>query len=221
MSKIIQNKILALRKKDLSYSAIASELKVSKSTVAYWLKGVDWSKNIQNKISKNHQSTALFQNNIEKMAKINRERWQIWRETARKEAIQEFDDLKNIPLFISGVMLYWGEGDSNVENGLVRLSNVTEQIIILFIKFLQKCCNVADEDIIFTLILYPDNSELTCKNYWKTKFPISNPRFYKTQRIVGRHSKKKLGYGICNVLVKSRALKEKIIVWQKLLFDYI
>jgi len=219
MKPINKKDIIKLRQQHLSYNDIAIKLNISKSTVSYWLKNKDWSENIKQKLQKINRKSS--QNNIEKMAIANRKKWQSWYQNARDEATKEFQYLKGIPLFIAGNMLYWGEGDSNINNSMVRLSNITDKIIIIFVKFLKNCCKVDDNNIIFTLILYPEHSEAKCKKFWCSKLPVTNPIFYKTQRIIGKNLKNKINFGICNVLVKSRFLKEKIITWENLLFGSV
>ena len=111
---------LELRKKGKSYKDIHEALGIPKSTLHYWFKGLKWSQMIKMRLSA--KAAKLSTKRMRRIAKANRERWANWRKKHRMEAKQEFFELKSSPLFIAGLMLYWGEGDSNLKNEL-RLSN--------------------------------------------------------------------------------------------------
>jgi len=114
-------------------------------------------------------------------------------------------------------MLYLGEGDNQFNNSLVRLSNINPKIIKIFKKFLDEVCEVEENAIRATVILYKDLDENNCKTYWNEFLRLPLENFYKTQYIKGRHKKRKISHGICNIVVSSRELKEKIFVWTELL----
>ena len=145
------------------------------------------------------------------------EKWAKWHEKCRKKAKKEFPGLEKNRLFITGVMLYWGEGDSKVENGQVRLANTDPEMIKIFSLFLQQICLIPKERIRIGLVLYPDLSEKICKRFWSSAIKIPESQFYKVQVIKGKHPTKRLSNGICNIGICSRELKEKISVWNKLL----
>lgn len=113
-------------------------------------------------------------------------------------------------------MLYWGEGDSKIENAHVKLVNIDVLMLKIFCLFLQLICRVVKEKIKMSMILYPDLNEKCCREYWSRGVDIPENQFWKTQFIQGRHPTKRLSQGICMVNVDSRALKEKIFIWIKL-----
>ena len=113
-------------------------------------------------------------------------------------------------------MIYWGEGDSKIENSNVRISNTNPDMIRLFNLFLQGICGVPKEKIKMALILYPDLNERKCKNFWSNTSGIPQDQFTKTQFINGRHPTKRLTNGIALVYFSSRELKEKIFIWIEL-----
>ncbi len=146
------------------------------------------------------------------MARARAVMWAKWRAEARKEATGEFKKLASDPLFIAGVMLYWGEGDKNPVNP-VRISNTDSRLVRIFVEFLQKSCGLPKEKVKANLILYPDLNEQMSKKYWSSTTTIPEESFTKTQFIKGRHKTKRLSYGICVVSVSSRQLKEKVLTW--------
>ena len=204
---------IKLRKKGKSYNFINHSLGIPKSTLVYWLRDEKWSQIIKEGLTKKVHQLARKQ--LQAMAKVNKKKWAIWREGFRNQATKEFNLLKGDSLFWSGIMLYWGEGDSKINNP-VRMSNVTPEIICLFVKFLRKICKIPIEKLRLALILYPDLNETRCKGFWVHKTKIPRINFYKTQFIYGKHPTKKTKNGICMVIVNNRGLKEKIVVWQKM-----
>lgn len=207
---------LELRKKGKSYKDIHEALGIPKSTLHYWFKDLKWSQMIKMNLSA--KAAKLSTKRMRKIAKANRERWENWRKQHRIEAKKEFFELKSRPLFIAGIMLYWGEGDSNLKNDL-RLSNVDPRMIALFYRFLLSICKVSKDDIFIALTIYPDLSDYKCKNFWSQQTGIPQDQFNKTQIIYGRHPTKRLQNGICAIRVRrGRGLKEKIMTWINLVF---
>ncbi len=143
-------------------------------------------------------------------------RWEAWRAMARKEAVRQFPVLVHNPLFVAGITMYWGEGDSKIKNPL-RLSNTDPRMIRLYVHFLRSVLGVQKQRIRLALILYPDLDDVECKKFWSETAGLSALCFVKTQYIRGYHPTKRLKYGVCVVVVSSRQLKEKVSVWIDLL----
>jgi len=202
---------ITLRKKGKSYKEISKILDIPKSTMHYWFKDLVWSEKIRNELTE--KAVKLSRKRIRKVIKANKEKWLRWRKDFRDEAKREFPKLKTNPLFIAGLMLYWGEGDSNLKNA-TRLTNTDPRMVSLFCKFLVKICNISKDNIRVHLILYPDLSEEKCKIIWSKKINIPKNQFDKTQFIYGKHPTKRLEIGICSIRApKSCGLKEKIFTW--------
>jgi AcrR family transcriptional regulator len=205
---------IKLRKKGVSYNKISKELGIPKSTMSYWFRDKSWSQKIKKELTEKAQRLAKKQ--MRAMARANKRRWRVWRKQHREKAKEEFPILKSNPLFITGLMLYWGEGDSKLENGSVRLSNTDPEMIRIFSRFLQRVCRVLREKIRVYMILYPDLNEKICKKFWSKVSGIPESQFIKTQFIQGKHPTRRSANGICIVHVGSRGLKEKIFTWIKL-----
>ena len=60
---------------------------------------------------------------------------------ARLEAQSELSALKYNPLFIAGMMLYWGEGNAATKNGVV-FSNSDPDMIKFYVLFLTRACGI-------------------------------------------------------------------------------
>ncbi len=205
---------MSLRQRGRSYNFISKNLGVPKSTLSDWFSNISWSQRIKNELARKANYVAR-----KRLRLINKERramWERWREKARQSARKDFNTLRRNSLFVAGIMLYWGEGDSNIQNGSVRLVNTDPEMIRIFSLFLQKICKVPKEKIKIQLTLYPDLMDDRCRIFWSRAINVPIDQFIKTQYIKGRHPTKRLKYGICLMYVSSRELKEKIFVWLKL-----
>lgn len=200
-----------LRRTGKSYNEISKHLKVSKGTLSEWFHDDPQSKKLKLKLTKKVNSYR-----IRRFVEANRTKWENWREAARQEARNEFENLSRNPLFIAGLMLYWAEGDNKAENP-VRLTNTAPGMIKLYVKFLTKVLNVSKSNLRCAVIIYPDLSDDKCIDFWSTVAEIPKSQFHKTQIIGGRHPTKRLSNGICMIYCGNRQLKEKFLVWIDLL----
>lgn len=202
---------IKLRKEGRSYKKISKALDIPKSTLSEWFSGESWSTEIKNELARKANYISS-----KRLNKYNREK-KVLRETqrgkARQEAKEEFVELSKNPLFIAGIMLYWGEGDSKLENGLVRLSNTNPNIMRIFTLFLLIICAIPIEKIKSWILLYYDLNEKKCLEFWSNATGLKLSQFTKPTYIQGRHPTKRLSYGVCQVTSSNRLIKEKITEW--------
>ncbi len=213
----LKEKAYELRKKINSYSEIGKELGVSKSTLSGWFKNDSDSLIVKKILVSRAQEKAG--NQLRLMSLANKEKWEKIHLSYRKEAFNAFSVLVLNPFFVPGLLVYWGEGDKVLKNGIVRIANIDYRLLKVFIKFLINSCIIPKEKIKFWMLLYPDLNENICKEYWSKSLDIPQEQFIKTQFIKGREKKKRITNGVCYVQVYSRELKEKIIEWINLYFD--
>ena len=214
-----KEKAFELRRQKKSYKIIGRELNIPTSTLAGWFKHEEWSREIRDELDKT--TSLAYPEKLKKIVAANKKRWADWHQQCQEKAVREFPKLKNNPLFITGIMLYWGEGDKQLKNGQVCLSNSDPEMIKIFYLFLAHTMNIATEKISARLILYPDLIDSVQKNLWSklTKIPIS--KFTRSTYIQGRHPTKRNSYGVCLVRVCSREMKEKILTWIECYKTYI
>lgn len=202
-----------LRRKGFSYRQIQSILRIPKSTINNWFKDQPWSAKIKLKLIK--QTRPIWQRHCQKLGLARRAHWQKVSKAARKEAQRLYPKYSKEPLFMAGLMLYWGEGD-NKNSSMVRISNTKPAILKTFRLFLLKYCGLKDNRIKLSLILYPDLQDKACRVYWARQVGISLDQFIKTQYIKGKHPTNRLAYGVAIIYLSSRELKEKILEWIRL-----
>jgi hypothetical protein len=202
-------KAIELRRAGKSYKEIRAQLGIPLGTLSGWFSKESWSQEVQFSLPQQRIS-------IPELHRIRGLKLDKLYAQAKREAEREYDVYKNSPLFVAGLTAYWGEGDK-VSKYWCRLSNVDPGMIRLYIAFLTKVCNIAPARITASLLLYPDLDEEVCIAYWIESTGLPRHRFRKTMVVKGRHKTKKLTYGVCYVVVSSRYLKEKMLVWLRLL----
>lgn len=209
-----KEKATDLRKLGKSYIEIEKELGVPRSTLSAWFQNQGWSQEISENlvaqakkghIVRIHELNKTRGKNLEKLYK-----------QAEDEAIEDFQKLKNHPLFIAALMVYWGEGDKS-SRSRCSIANTEPQMIELFLKFLRNVCGMKSPKIKAWILLYPDLDEKICKEFWVTNTSLKLEDFFKSILIQGRHKTKKLSFGVCSVGVSSAYLKCKILKWIELI----
>lgn len=206
----------SLRKTGKSYNDIERQLHIPKSTLSGWFSDVLWSEDI-----KKNLVVVAKKFHTERIINLSRDRGDKLRliyKRAEEEAKKEFDILKLNPLFIAGIMLYWGEGDKRTKNRCC-LSNSDPNMIRLFTLFFEKVCGVEKTRIKAWILAYPEMDKVKLVEFWSKTTSILPRNFTKTIVINGKSKNRTLPFGVCNVLVSSSYLKVKVITWVKLSSD--
>ena len=203
-----------LRKERKSYGEIRQELGVSKGTLSFWFKNVDWSKDLAAQLA---EKTKLPNpEHMQRMQEARKLQLANLYAVAEEKAKEEFQYFKQFPLFTAGISIYWGEGDK-LSKYSVRLANTDPLMIQLFVSFLVRFCAIERHKIKSWLLLYPDLEEQTCKKFWVEMAQLPAEGFNKSIVIKGRHKTRRTPYGVCTSGVTSSVLKLKMLLWQKLL----
>jgi hypothetical protein len=197
-----------LRKQGKSYSEISFELKVAKSTLSNWFRGVDFSEDIR--VSLVDRAIAESTSRIIALNKIRGDSLHALYERAQQEAMHELAVYGINPLFIASVCAYWGEGDK-VSKNHIRITNTDPQMILMFKEFLIKICGIPVEKLKLALFIYSDIDELESKKFWSENVGIKS--FHKTMILPSRSKKRTLEHGICTLVLSNSYLKKKILLW--------
>lgn len=205
---------LELRKLGKSYLEIEKQLGVPKSTLSDWFRGQNWSKEIS--LSLRQKTEPLHIIRIQELNKIRGEHLKKLYDKAEREALEEFETLKYHPLFIAGLMIYWGEGNK-ASKSRCSIANTEPLMIKLFLQFIKNICGFNSPRIKAWLLIYPDIEEGICKNFWMQNTGLEGKDFVKSIVINGKHKTRRLPFGVCSVGVSSAYLKRKILKWIELL----
>ena len=209
-----KEKAIELRRAGKSYKQICRELNIPLGTIGGWFQGQSWSREIRDRLSK--EVSLSNPAALQAMASANKMRWAKWRQNHREIAIQEFPRLRNNPLFLSGLMLYWGEGDKSNKSCTLKLSNSDPAMIKVYYLFLVESLSIPPDKIFIGLINYPDLVDTVQKAMWSQATGVPLSQFKNSVVIQGRHPTKRNSYGVCMIMVHSRALKERVLQWIEL-----
>ena len=218
ISNSLRVKAVNFRRKGKSYNFISNSLNIPKSTLSNWFGKVAWSSSVKELlIEKSKKTSSLHLKRLNKIRQSNLKNLYL---KAITEADEEFISLKKSSLFISGIFIYWGEGDRVFKNGQVRVSNIDSRMLLIFKRFLEKSCRILSEKIKGHIIIYDDLSSDECLRFWSKNVKIPKVNFSKPVMIKGR-SEKRSPYGICTVQISNKFLKRKILRWIDLSADEI
>jgi len=213
-----KDKAMKLRRLGKSYLEIKSQLGIPKSTLSEWFADQKWSNKIASELSiKSKESSTI---RIRKLNSIRGENLKKIYLEAEREAKEEFEVLKYHPLFVSALMIYWGEGDK-VSKNRCTIANTEPQMIKIYLDFLKYLCGAELPRIKGWILIYPDLNESTCREFWMRNIGLKQVNFNKTIMIQGKHKTNKLQYGVFNLGYSSTYLKVKIIKWIQLLAEDI
>ena len=149
-----KEKAFELRRQSKSYKFISRDLNIPLGTLSGWFKNELWSQDIRDKLGQ--EASLAFPEKLRRIVAANKKRWADLHENYRQEAIKEFINFKDDPLFIAGVMLYWGGGEKTRKSSSVRLANSEPEMIRIFYLFLIKLLKIPSDKISAWLLLYPD-----------------------------------------------------------------
>ena len=211
--RLDKEKAFELRRKGRSYKQIQAELNISLSILSNWFRDLNWSKKIKSRLASEASSRNSYK--LELMQKARRKQLDLLYEMARQEAKVEYGELHNNPLFIAGLMIYWGEGDKMAKSRC-GIANTEPLMIKVFSRFLQEICQINRQEIKIWLLLYPDLHDSICKKYWQEASGLSETNFAKSVIIQGKSSIRRLHYGVCNIAIYNRYFKEKMLAWLQL-----
>ncbi len=155
----------------------------------------------------------------DKIAIMNRARkkYRLEHETrVREQAIASFEQYRNDPLFVAGIMLYWAEGKTtDREPYNLELSNSDPNLLKLYYGFLRRYFNINNSLLKVRLFLYPDLDEEKIKSFWSNLLDIPLNQFIKSYIANSRSSvtKNKLSYGTCSIYIANKDLRIIMGIW--------
>lgn len=212
-----QEKIIAikLRKAGFSYLKIFKKVRVSKSTLSRWLRDIELTTKQREKLLKGREKSRCAGAKAQQIKRIKRT------EEIMIAGKKEFYLLIKNPLFLSGLSLYWAEGDKN-RSEKVKFTNSDETMIILMMNWFRKICNVPEEKFRISLHTHDLYSNPSVKHYWAKITNVSKKQFHKiyVKKSTLRQRKNVLYNGTCAITINNKNLFRKIMGWRLGLLDY-
>ena len=134
MKLVDKNIATKLRKLGRSYGEILKRVPVSKSTLSVWLRNIE--------LTDKQKTVLLLGRQRARYAGAKaRQQQRITRSTQIVEqSKKEIDHLYKKPLFVSGLMLYWAEGDKSDTLEHVKFTNSDPALIQLMMRWFREIC---------------------------------------------------------------------------------
>jgi len=210
-----REKVLELRKQQLSYNQIKEIIGVSKGTLSVWLKDFPLSRERINELrARNEGRIEKFRGTMQKKR--------------QKRLAEIYENQKNrlLPLsrreiLIAGLFLYLGEGAKTKSE--TSLSNTNPETIKFFLYWLTEIYKVPRVKIKVRLQLYHDmhiNDEI---EYWMKALQLDRQHF--ATPYIKKSNKQRInhhggfGHGTCNIIAPGVPLFEEITMSIKVILN--
>ena len=199
---------ITLRKMGKSYNEIRMQLKVSKSTLSYWLNDYPLSDEQMKKVRDyNPQRIENFRTTM-RLKKVARQ------EKALERVRKDISKMSKREFFIAGFFLYWGEG-TKIGRGEVCLANTDPTMVRCFIRWL-KILGVSKDKLRIQLSLYKDMDISHEIRYWSKELDVSlhqfrNP-YIKESSLIDITYRNGFGHGTCNVRLGNQVFTDYVLM---------
>lgn len=183
----------ALRRLGLTYGEIREIIPVRKGTLSNWCHDIELTS----------AQVEAIRSRVPTQRGVPKDTQRLRRATIariRADALARAADLAEEPLFIAGVVLYWGEGSKSRNDFL--MANADPSALRLFIAWVRTYLD-SDAEFRLSLHLHEGNDERAAMSYWRSELALPDARFTKTfvkPRGTG-HRKNRLAHGVCRVRV--------------------
>ncbi len=204
-----------LRKRGVGYNEILKTVNVSKSTLSLWLRDIVLPCNARKKLLRGRELSRYT-------AAAQKKRI---RESNTKEITRsgrgEFKILVKNPLFLTGLCLYWAEGDKHKQEK-VKFTNSDEKMIVLMMIWFRKICGVPEQKFRIALHVHNLHRPENLEKYWSRTTGIPEKQFQKTyiKQSSLQYRRNVLYNGTCAIVVNDKALFRRIRGWRLGLLDY-
>ena len=200
-----------LRRGGLSYGEIMELIPVKKSTLATWCRDIELT---------NYQIAAIKKRRAPEPGSRDTQ-WKRREAIAqiRRDARIEARQLMVDPVWVAGVILYWGEGGKSRND--FKLANSDPRALRLFISWVR---NYLDSAAGFSLHLHlhEGNDEEAARSFWRQQTGLADANFFKTfiKPAGTGHRKNHLEHGVCTVVVRRSANHwQRTMIWIEELAD--
>lgn len=201
-----------LRRKGLSYSEISEKapFPTAKSTISEWCKDIELTSEQKNRLDK------LFRDGSYRGRLLGSKANQIIRsqevEEIKQKAKQEISSLTKNEFRLSGLMLYWAEGNKKRSVGI---SNSDPELIRFMMAWFRNVCDVPDAKFKVYLNIHSGQDDNQIKKFWSGVIKLPASQFGKSyiKKEGTGHRKNILYNGTIKIQVCNKDLLYKILGW--------
>jgi predicted transcriptional regulator len=202
----------SLRKKGFSVKDIEKKLKVSRSSVSLWVRGIKLNKKQLEKLYLNKRTGSLKGCIVAAMNRI-KEREELTRRLMI-EGKKEIGKLSKRDKFLMGVAMYFAEG--NKTDGNVVFTNTDPRSIEFMMDWFRRVCKVPEDKFRCSIYIHDNLNEKEAKKFWSNLIDIPISQFRKTcivKNNPNRLRKVRHKYGLLRIVVSNANLHRKIMGW--------
>jgi transcriptional regulator with XRE-family HTH domain len=217
----MSKKAIELRRLGLSYSDIAKQLKVSKTSVSNWVKNVrltegekiNLQKNLKGKVGRGRM-----------MASISIRSKKVFKEkVAYEKAEKDFAIFNRDPIFILGLGLCLSHGLKNGPKtvGSFQFVSSDQYIIKIILNWMDKYLNFPKKSIKYKLFIDILQKNNNFEQVWSKITGVPVTSFGKTAYLNSRKARKDKEYkGSLAIIISRVEVIRRVIAWQKLAIRY-
>jgi len=221
----IKNKAKSLRSQGKTYQDIINELdlRIPKSTLSYWLRGVILSPESERVLSIKINEKLKYARSLAINTKKQRQRDYL--NLLDKTNLPISENICNIDSAkIALAMLCLGEASKSTSKSGFYLGSSDKKIIILFINLLRRCFSINSSKFRFTIQCRADQKVELLEEYWREVVGVSTGQFYKPRadpRSVGKPTLKKDYMGVLRVDYIDRKIQLELESLAKMLYNQV
>lgn len=215
-----RHEAIKLRKQGKTYNEIREILgPIPKGTLSGWFKNIQLTAEQKKAIEKRIKDGGEL--GREKAAWANRNKRLMRIKRIKEEALQDWKDLNNHPLFIGGLLLYLAEGSKKNES--FQFMNSDPNLIKLMMRWLSLTADVNHEDYQVRLYIHRPYADENLEKFWAKTLSLTFNQFAKTVYKPTPHNiKRNPKYkGCLRLTVKGRPseLYWRVMAWRDALYN--
>lgn len=199
----LKNKAVSLRKQEKTYAEIQQILgiKIPKSTLSYWCRGLEMSNKFKNIIKQKNLVNLKSGRILAWQARKNKRESYL---SAIKQQAPILKQLLENPIAAKLVLtvLYLCEGSKSRKRASLMFGNSDHFIVSLFMRLLRFCYKIDENKFRCTVQCRADQDTKTLEEFWSKTTNIPFAQFYKARvdpRTIGKPSRKPNYKGVCRI----------------------
>jgi len=216
-NKLLKQKALQMRAKQMSYSQIKEKLGVSKGTLSSWLRDFPLSaRRIDELRGSNLQRIEKYRNTMKKKDDLKYS-------LAYTNVSKKIKKLTTRDIFLGGLFLYWAEG-GKTDRSTISFTNTNPAMVKFFVKWIIEL-GVDKSRLKIKIHVYSDMDIDKQINYWAKMLNVNKAQFYKPYvketKLSSITYTNGFGQGTCSVIYSNRKVADFVLMGIKRIQDIL